>query len=212
MCYTAAMDGVIGDPEGIWRRTDLQLQQDQEQATVLALQGHTHEEIAQLINEKRNYSISRSMVSADLKRAKEMMVDQFQQRMQVAFSMEMKRLDIAEQIAWRAFRRLDEEGALSEEVVEQLVQEDKMDEEGRTKMVETSRRKFTNYASPILIGWFNKIMDIQKERRRILRMYAPDNVTLIQANNVEVPVKAYMGFDPGSWPQAKQIVEGESDG
>ena len=193
MCYT---DRMTKQGELSWRRTETQILSDQESATILALQGYTHRQIAAQISEKRGYKVSRDMVSDDLARAKGMMADRFYERAEMAIAMEMKRLDVLESIAWKKFRELGNDGTLTEEVMEITGERE-----------EEMTRTVTQKNSSVELGWFNKVLEVQKERRRILNMYAPSHITLINTQKNEVKAKAYIGWSPDEWKA--RALEGE---
>lgn len=196
--------GIITYGDGMVRRTDAQLHKDREQILDLQMQGYSRVEIIDMMNRVREYNYSGKMLDADVKQGRRQLQEHFKERMEALLAKELKRLDVAERLAWKAFRSLDETGSITEEVVDEL-------REGNEELKTTLRRTVTQWGQPIVLGWFNKILDIQKERRRILHMYAPSSVTLIQTDNrKQVKVKSIMGFSPEQeWPSPNGAIEGE---
>jgi hypothetical protein len=195
-------NGVVMSKDGSWRRTAAQRDIDREEALVLSVQGYSNPEIVRLMSERRDYTLSIGMVTHDLTKARSMLADRFFERAEAALAMEMKRVEVLEKEAWHHFRRVIN-GSTMTKVVEVL------SDDGES--VETLKETLTS-ESPYALGWFNKILDIQKERRRLLKMYAPEHLTLIQMSKVEeVKVKAYASFNPGEdWPDAPQkMIPGE---
>ena len=182
----------------MWRRTEEQLMVDRESAVSLSLQGHTHPEIARILTEKRDYSVSTGMVSNDLAKGRQELAERFVERTEMMLSYEIRRVEVLEGVAWKKFREFGSEGEMSEI--------ERVDITGERQ--EVMRRYLSQKNAGVELGWFNKIIDLQKERRRLLNMYAPTHLTLVHNQKDEVKTKTYIGWTPEAW-KSKNVLEGE---
>ena len=179
----------------------MELEADRLVILEMSIAGHSTAEIRDALQEKREYHISRSMVREDYDIIKLRLADKFMGVARVEIGLEMVRLDKMEREAWKMFRLSCGEGDVATETFDEI--ETVMSQE--KEMVETTRestRVLTRKLSQIQLGWFREIQKVQAERRKLLGMYAPKKLFVMEAQVETIHIKTIQGFNPHEeWPQ-----------
>ena len=107
-------------------------------------------------------------------------------------NMELERLDVMEQIAWENYRTCG--GTIQDTVVQDLFF---YDPEGKNEKKRQSMTTIKTKDVPMLaMKWFDRILKIQTDRRKVLKLEATVNINNIMA------VKGYAYFNPAEdWSQ-----------
>ena len=156
--------------------------------TTRLLQGYNHTKLAELYNkENPDNKITRKHVSHTVSRLREEWRDRTKESMNYYMNQELDRLEVMEVEAWRQYHACN--GTVSEEETKEL-----FNHEGQIKesLVVTKTKDDPRSA----LQWFDKILKIQQDRRKVLRLE-----TTVKINNV-MAVKGYAIFNPNQdWPE-----------
>ena len=174
------------------RKSTSPFQRDALDATIaeLMLTGHNINEIVKLaIKQHPNAGITRDRVLTSFKRLHTDWKDTNREAMNFHINKELERLDVVEEEAWRNYRACG--GTLSEEETSEL-------RNNNGDVVQTFTKEKTKDDPNTALKWFDRILKIQLERRKVLKLEATVNI-----NNV-LAVKGYSVFNPNhDWPDAK---------
>lgn len=177
-------------------RTQDQILADTDLALSLSLQKYTYDQIQQAILKEHGHEISISQIKYDLKKARKALKVSQLKKTEKLQAIEMARLDELERLAWEEFRRY--RGA--EEVRTVLEREAQRVEGTNEHVLMDTREKITREGSVQHLAWFDRVVAVQKERRRLLGLYS-ENINLNVEKKETRVLKAYISFDPGqSWP------------
>lgn len=181
------------------RRSNDELDHDRSRVAELWLQHYTMGEIAEIVTRETGRSVSHSMVQNDINTMRKKWQLKQTINYDALMNQELKRLDTLEGELWRAIRRgLDPKTrVILEKMARQAESEGEEQELFLKKVTEIADSGVDNP------GIFAQIADVQKERRRLLGLYAAKNINV----NQHVTVKGYRVVSPDDWDD--NVIEGE---
>lgn len=163
----------------------------------LALKQYDDEEIRLELAKRTGLMLSRQQINYDRQKVRKA----WQQRQLDAYdelmNIELARIDVLERTIWKALEQQMEPKTRTE--VEKALRDAKTDEE--LELVVTKTRTIVE-ESAANASYFSQIADCQKERRKLLGMYAPQQLDIHKA----IVVKGYAEVSPNDWPS---VLEGE---
>jgi len=198
------------------KRSNEQVLRDRKRIADLILQGHTHQEIADTLYKETGIQISRRMVTTEVGKIRKDWLENRRDSYDMFINQEMSRLDTLERELWRAWR-VSCQGAekkIVEEIAKQLSDNDESDEDYEL-VVSKVTTILDDRGGVGDIKLFDKIISVQKERRRLLGLYAPARLGIDLRQKTELVVKGYAIRDvsPDVWPSLEtgeeHIIEGE---
>jgi hypothetical protein len=181
------------------RRSNDQLDHDRSRVAELWLQHYTMGEIAEIVTRETGRAVSQNMVQNDINSMRKKWQLKQTINYDALMNQELKRLDTLEGELWRAIRRgLDPKTRV---ILEKMARQAESDGEEQ----ELFLKKVTEIADSGVDnpGIFAQIADVQKERRRLLGLYAAKNINV----NQHVTVKGYRVVSPDDWDD--NAIEGE---
>jgi intergrase/recombinase len=183
------------------KRTSTQLARDRKRTAELALQQFTHQEIADILAQETGIAVSRRQISYDMSVIKRDWVETQRASIGELLATELARIDVLERTIWKAMfdSAAEKERTIVEKVARRIGDADGEDE------YEMAVRKITQMLEKTTISpaYFQQIQECQKERRRLLGLYAPKLIGVQKT----VKIKSYAEISPGDWPE--NTIEGE---
>lgn len=195
------------------KRSKDQLIRDRKRVSELILQGYTQQEVADKLAEETGLQLSRSTIRADIEVIRKDWLQERRDNYDLLIDRELSRCDSTETELWKAWRascNVAEKKIISE-VAKQL-------EEGKDDLEMVVAKVVTILDSKGGAGdprFFDKIISVQKERRRLLGLYAPARLGIDIRQKNEITIKGYAVRDasPDVWPALEtgedNIIEGE---
>lgn len=182
------------------KRSKTQIVHDRKREAELVLQGYTQQEIRDALENETGISLSLSTIRADLDAIRKDWMLERRDNYDMLINQELSRCDSTEREAWRAWRAScsDSERKVIEEVAKELANEDE-DIEMVVNKITTIIDSNGGVGDPRL---FDKIISVQKERRRLMGLYAPARLGIDIRQKNEVIIKGYAVKDasPDVWP------------
>jgi transcriptional regulator of heat shock response len=190
------------------KRTRAQLDSDRKRIAELALQGYSQRKIADIMEYETGRPFKQSKINSDLaiirrEWQKEMVTDY-----NYLMNQELQRCDQLENELWEAWKR--SLGGTKREVVEKIA---KMLEGSDEPDLVLNKITETIESNTMDTSILNQILSVQKERRRLLGLYAPTQLGINMYSEQVVRVKGYAPTaSPDNWPSLEDgIVDGEFD-
>lgn len=179
------------------RRTSEQIEMDLADVSDLWLRKMTYAEIAEFMSEKRGVIYTERMVGLDVERLRERWTTSVFDNYNAYINQELNRIDALEAELWRAVRD-SAEGRTRDMVTNYVNGEGDITGQQIMKAIEKSG---------ITPRFFDQIIEVQKERRRLLGLYPDKSVTV----KLEHKVKGYKTVSPGDWPDnhSDKVIEGQ---
>lgn len=160
------------------------------------LSGYRQRDLVKLYEQHFNKPISKSIISARIKQLKVEWKASRMNDMDIHIGRELERLDVMEYQAWENYRSCG--GTIQEEEIKDLFGYDGDEKVKRETLVITKTKDDPRLA----MQWFDRILRIQTDRRKVLKLEATVNIQNIMA------VKGYSVFDPSKdWPTNKNMPE-----
>jgi hypothetical protein len=171
--------------------------------------SYTQKQIQDIINNEGGHDLSISTIRNDIEFVKNDWRNKTLANYDELMNRELSRIDSTERAAWGAWRASCNDS--EKEVVERIAKEIEGEVEGDVDIemvvdkIITTTSKSNGVGDPRL---FDKIITLQKERRKLLGLYAPTKLGIDINKKSELVVKGYAVKDvsPDVWPD---IVEGE---
>lgn len=188
---------------GTGKRTPEQINRDRKRVAELVLQNYTQREIIDLLEEETGLRLSQQQISYDMKKVRDDWLSTQRGSYDALVNRELARIDALESYLWQTLR--DTSGPRTRAVIEKAFREAKENPEEYEVII----KKLTEYEEfhkpdP---KYLDEIMECQKERRRLLGLYAPK----IKKEERTLTVKAYAVVSPGDWPGDEgDVIEGEA--
>lgn len=186
-------------------RTEDQKRHDRTLAMMLHLQDFTYKEIAAIIQRETGRSISFRQVGYDLQHVREQWQDTRLDSYEKHINEELARLDSMEMELWKSWRQSQNDAVKTR--VEKVLSEADADADPEliiAKVVETTE------AGPGDISFLRLIIDVQRERRKLLGLYAPAKLDIREEHTLNI--KGYYGVSPDDWPEPGDEQEMLDDG
>ena len=170
----------------------------------LILQKFTQSEVALILKEETGIRLSQQQISYDLTQVKKEWQKTAQEHYNVMMMQELARIDALESETWRIMR--DSVKDKEREVIDMArrkIQKAK-DAEATDEEYEMVVTKIQSTIEGMAVNpaYLNVIQDCQKERRKLLGLYAPQKIGVEKT----VVVKAYKNVSPDDWDA---VIEGE---
>lgn len=164
----------------------------------MILSGYAQNRLSDLYFQEFNRKIDVRTVGKTVVRLREEWKLAAREDTAMHINMELERLDIMEQVAWVNYRECG--GTVQDTEVRDVFS---YDEKGNN---ETKRRSLTTVKTKetpsLRMKWFDRIIKIQGDRRKVLKLEATVNINNIMA------VKGYAFFDPGKdWDDPPNLPE-----
>lgn len=188
------------------KRTKSQIVSDRARITDLLLMSYTERQIQAIINDEGGLNLSKSTIHNDISAIRNDWRTKTMDNYEELMNRELFRIDATEKEAWRAWRASCNDN--EREIVEQIQRE--LEESGDSELVINKVTSIVDkrhgVGDPRL---FDKVIILQKERRKLLGLYAPTKLGIDINSRAELVVKGYAvkEVSPDVWPDA--IVEGE---
>lgn len=178
------------------------LAKHRERISELMLQHHTKNEIIEIINQEFGITLTRRQIQNDIKIIQESWLYSMNVNYDLLINQELARLDSLESELWRQLRSSAEPQV--REIIDRFPPN--FGEETTDEYVEfvITKIQTQRQTMPINPAYFTKIIDVQKERRRLLGLYAPTRAEVAMHHTVEV--KGYDVISPDDWDN---VVEGK---
>jgi hypothetical protein len=177
------------------KRDETQLEQDRALLAELMYKNPTwtHQRLTDEINKLRGLDLTRQQITYDIGVLKERALERTKEKMEGILADELTRLDVLEATLWEAFEISKDD--VKRQIIDEIVSEADGDEElkRRVSSIRTVR-EFTPGDRKLLAD----ILDVQKERRKIIGAYAPAKIGLEADVTV---VKGFVGISPDDWDE-----------
>ncbi len=195
------------------KRSKDQLIRDRTRVSELILQGYHHQQVADILEEETGLKLSRSTIRADVEVIRKDWLQERRDNYDLLIDKELARCDSTEKELWKAWRASCSvaERKIISEVAKQL-------DDGQDDLELVVSKVVTILDSKGGAGdprFFDKIISVQKERRRLLGLYAPARLGIDIRQKNEIIIKGYAVRDasPDVWPSLESgednIIEGE---
>jgi hypothetical protein len=195
------------------KRTKDQIIRDRTRVAELVLQGYSHQDIADILRKETGITLSRRTISADIAIIRKDWIKERRDNYDLLVTQELARCDSTEKELWRAWRAScnGSERKMVEEVAKQFSDASE-DIELVVNKVTTIMDTHSGVGDP---RFLDKIISVQKERRRLLGLYAPARLGIDIRQKNELIIKGYAVKDasPDVWPELEtgeeNIIEGD---
>jgi len=187
------------------KRTKSQIASDRARTTDLLLMGYTEVQIKKVINDEGGLDLSLSTIHNDIVAIRKDWRTKTMDNYEELMNRELFRTDATEKEAWRAWRASC--GDNEREIVEQIQRE--IEDSGGSELVISKVTSIIDKSKGVGDPrFFDKIIALQKERRKLLGLYAPTKLGIDINKKSELVIKGYAikEVSPDVWPD---IVEGE---
>jgi len=165
----------------------------------LKLQKYTDKEIAQILSEETGITLSRQQIQYDKTKVRKMWLSQAVDDYDVLIRRELARVDALEETIWGAMRASIPPN--KKDLVERARRKVK-DTDDEYEMVIIKEQTILE-SHGVHHAYFAQILECQKERRRLLGLYAPQQIDVQK----KVVIKGYAGVSPDEWDK---VLEGEA--
>lgn len=171
------------------KRSKDQILADRARIAELKFQHYTDREIRDILAQETGIQLSERQINYDMNRIRDSWLEKRLESYGALVARELDRLDATEAVIWRAMKENAETGK-QRHVIEEA--------ERGTRTVETIEK------AGVDPRFISQILDCQKERRKLLGLYAPQLIGIRK----EVVKKAYVTVSPDDWPDA-DVIDGE---
>lgn len=197
------------------KRGEIQILNDRRRTAELLLQGKTHQNIRDILEQETGISLSRRTITNDVAAIKKDWMEQQRASVTENTNRELDRLDFTEAKLWHQYEASCEDDI--QETVEQIARYLKEEDGSMSDEYNLRVQKVTQYIKKKNgvgdMRVFSMILDVQKERRKLLGLYAPSRLGIDVTNKTEIVIKGYavQEASPDAWPSLphENIVEGE---
>jgi hypothetical protein len=198
------------------KRTKDQIKRDRMRVSELMLQGYSHQDIADTLERETGIKLSRRTITADVSIIRKDWLAERRDNYDMLVNRELARCDTTEKTIWEAWRAScsGSERKIVEEIAQQLSDEEE-DIELAINKVTTIMDTKGKAGDP---RFLDKILQVQRERRRLLGLYAPARLGIDIRQKNELVIKGYGVKDasPDVWPSLEEsngnVIEGEYEG
>lgn len=180
------------------KRTTDQIVRDRARISQLMLQRYTHEQMRILLHDETGVELSRVQITGDVKAVRNSWRKVQHENYTALMARELSRIDSLETVLWEEMRAEADRGA-DKQIIEEVRRIIKDTEESKLVVNKVTKMVQNTYINPKYVA---QIIECQKERRRLLGLYAPTQIGI----HKEVVIKAYTNISPNDWPDA---IEGE---
>lgn len=186
------------------KRSPDQIVRDRARIAELKLMHHTDQQIADILQDETGIELSRRQINYDMGKIR----DQWRTAQHDAYNtlvmMELARIDTLEKEIWEAIRKLSDGEREKQRVVREVRKKldeaaGEADDSGYGLVIAEQYKTIENASIPS--SYFSQIIECQKERRRLLGLYAPTQIGVQKT----VVVKGYKTISPEDWPD---VIEG----
>ena len=188
------------------KRDRNQIEADRARLAQLLYTGMTYSEIATQLSRETGISLTVSQIAYDVKKLREEWRSTRLGTYEAMVEQELQRLDVLEGMLWQALR--DSTKPEKIKVIDKRMKkigDDPNSDEAKAIIRGIKETIKTLKADPKV---FHQILEVQKERRRLLGLYAP-SVSLHQQT---ISVKSYQVISPDDWDKTelgpKDVVDG----
>jgi len=180
----------IEDKRGLYKKPVARLALDAWVAKMI-LSGYRQTDLLALYENEFGKTITQSTVSKTVTKLKKEWLLSRREDTEFYINRELERLDVAENIAWNHYRTCG--GTVQDTEVKDLFGADGSIKESLTTVK-------TKEDPRLAMQWFDRILRIQTDRRKVLRLESVVNIQNIMA------IKGYAHFNPGSdWPEPPNL-------
>jgi hypothetical protein len=185
------------------KRTKAQILRDRERVTELLLMGHTQKQIRDMLYKETGIELSLTTIRVDIGVIRDKWREKTAANFEALMNEELARLKILESEAWRAWRASCEDKQRM--VIEKIAREFEGEAEPELIIARVTETLDGSAGDP---RFLDKVIDAQKERRRLLGLYAPAKLGIDVRAKQELVIKGYAIRDvsPDVWPE---VVEGQ---
>lgn len=173
------------------KRQKDQILRDRARIAELKFQNYTDAEIRDIIAQETGTELSRRQITYDINKVREEWRETRLSHFNALIMEELHRLDSTERMIWQAMRDSAVTGKQKETI--------RRGEDGVVTIDAVEK-------SGIDPRFIAQILRVQEERRKLLGLYAPQQIGV----HKEVTVKGYVNVSPDEWPDNDEdIIEGE---
>ena len=172
------------------KRSKMQIQVDRALTMDMVLQGYTHQQIADAVFESTGTRLSRKTIGSDIVVIRRQWLEKQQDKYNFLINRELARMDMVEGEAWQAWKNSC--APLEQKTIEEIAKAVDDDFELIVDRVVTMTRD-KNVGDP---RFLNTVLEIQKERRRLLGLYAPSKLGLDITKKSELTINGYGAVSP----------------
>lgn len=197
------------------KRSPDQVTSDRALVATWLLQGYEQQEIADRLFEATGLRLSREQIKYDISKIRRDWMQKQESSYDALVNQELARLDALEAELWRAMREsaASKERRTIEEIARKVKDAAELDDTQYNLFVD--RVSTTIEKGQVNPAFFTQIMEVQKERRRLLGLYPATRMGLDIHKREEIIIKGYgrapqtgLIVSPDDWPDA-DVVEGE---
>jgi len=189
-----------------WQRDPDQIQRDRSLIATWTAQHYKSEEIVVLLESETGYKLSPRTIRKDQMEIRAAWRETQRDQYQALVNQELVRLDALEQEAWEAWRG-SKTGSRETKVVEEMARAmmESVVKDESTEMFISKIRNTTQNKEP-KVQFLTAIHEIQKERRKLLGLYAPAEVGINVNKRSELLIKAYRTVSPDDWDSEEKHI------
>ncbi len=166
----------------------------------LLLQHYDKSDMLAIIKEEFGVELSMKSLNNDIDQIQMSWIATANLNYDMMINQELARLDALETELWKQLRKSAEPKV--KEVIDRLPMRGELTEEDIDYII--SKVQSTKESGAVNPVYFNRIIDVQKERRRLLGMYAPKKIEMDMRHTVNV--KGYDIVSPDDWDD---VIEGK---
>jgi hypothetical protein len=189
------------------KRNKNQIAVDRARIAQMLYTGMGASAIQRQLTRETGMELSLSQINYDIQKLREEWRESRAETYDEMVGQELQRLDVLEGMLWQALRNsLDPDEITVVDKRMQKVAEGGDDEETRAVIRSI---KETVKSSKADVAIFKQIESVQKERRKLLGLYAPQ----MSITRQEISVKGYHTISPDDWDEPeddKDVIEGET--
>ena len=166
------------------------------------MQGFGYQQIANILLDETGTELSKSTIRNDVKAIRKEWSEQRLASTDALINKELARIDATEREAWRVWK------ASCAPIEQKTIEEIAKQVDGDLELV-INKVKTVISDTGAGVGdprFFNAILSLQQERRKLLGVYAPSRLGLDITKKSELTIKGYGAVSPDDWPD---VVEGE---
>lgn len=151
-----------------------------------------HYALTQKFNEVTGRTLIRSTISRDLRKIKKAALEGMIEDMQIVVAEELLKLEQMEKALWKIF--YDAQDNVKKRIIDKVVREN---DDGEMEEIVRGIRVIEEFSGDFSIKTLDKIMDLQKERRKILGVYAYSALEV--EREIDTEKKGYVKVSPEDW-------------
>jgi hypothetical protein len=184
------------------KRSKEQIIRDRIRIEELALQQYSNQEIRDILHKETGIHLAVQQINYDRNKIRKQWRERQHKHYDELMSIELSRIDVLERSIWNALR-MQVEPKKREEIERAARKVADAEGEEEYKLIITKTKNVVEDTAANA-SYFAQISDCQKERRKLLGLYAPQLIDVQK----KVVVKGYAEVSPEDWPSSPSTIEG----